>query len=274
MASLTVSGPRGAAARIALTGAAAFWWLVAIIGQWAFLYYILALYGASTATGNFAVWRTNKLLFKGYVPGDTAGNLAFAAHALFAGYMAFGGLLHLVPQIRARAPRFHRWNGRIFVLTALGVSLTGLYMVWVRHSNPSLNGSLATTLNGVLIILFAGLAWRTARAGAFDSHRRWALRLFIVASGQWFIRVGVFAWVIAATMLGLKPHMGTFFLFWNFGCFLVPLSFLELYLRAKDGGGGRLRLAVAGTLVVSALLMGIGIAGVSIFLWQAVLSKL
>lgn len=273
IASVTTPVPRVAAASSVLSAAAVFWWLVAILGQWTFLYYIVVLYGTSTLTGNFQAWSKNSFLFKGYVAGDTAGNLAFAGHVLLAGYLSFGGAIQLVPQIRSRVPRFHRWNGLVFVVAALAVSLSGLYMVWIRHSNPTPVGSLATSLNGVLIIAFAVFALRAALARDFVNHRRWALRLFIAASGQWFIRVGVFAWVIVNSGTGLKPHMGPFIQFWNFGCYLVPLAILELYLRAKDGGNYRFRYAMAGGLVSLTLLMAVGILGGSVFLWKAILVK-
>src|SRR6185503_14280927 len=93
----------------ALKAAVRFWFAVTVIGQWAFLYYIAGFYGPSSVSGNFQAWSRNRFLIKGYVPGDTAGNLAFAAHALLAGIIAFGGALQLIPQIRARAMAVHRW---------------------------------------------------------------------------------------------------------------------------------------------------------------------
>ncbi len=51
----------------ALKAAAGFWFLVAVIGQWAFLYYIVAFYGPSTFTGNFRAWTKNTFLLKRYV---------------------------------------------------------------------------------------------------------------------------------------------------------------------------------------------------------------
>lgn len=112
-----------ATAGAALRASAAFWLMAALAGQWAFLYYIAAFYGRSTLTGNFEIWNRLQALGRTpYLPGDTAGNAAFAAHALGAGIVAFGGALQLIPQIRTRAPRFHRWNGRIFMLTVVALA--------------------------------------------------------------------------------------------------------------------------------------------------------
>ncbi|WP_421932059.1 DUF2306 domain-containing protein [Phenylobacterium sp.] len=255
--------PRGALADRALAASAQFWFVTAVIGQWAFLYYIVAFYGPSTLSGDFPAWARNTLLLKGYVAGDTAGNLTFAAHALLAGIIAFGGALQVLPQLRNRWPAVHRWNGRLFLVVACGLAVSGLYLVWVRHTNPALLGSLATSLNAALILAFAGLALAAARGRDFAAHRRWALRLYLVSNAQWFMRVGFFAYVLAQ---GGHP-VGTelFGEIWSFGCILVPLAVLELFLRAQRGGAPRARLAMAAGLFSVTLVMAAGAIGFTLF---------
>jgi hypothetical protein len=253
----------------ALKAAARLWFLVAVIGQWVFLYYIAAFYGPSTVTGNFHAWSRNTMLVKGYVAGDTVGNLGFAAHVFLAAIIAFGGAVQLIPQIRARAAWVHRWNGRVFMLTALGLSLSGLYLVWVRHSTPTLLGAFSTSLNAALIIAFVALAWRSALRREIPAHRRWALRAYLVANGQWFFRVGVFAVAVLDRRL-----VDPFFVVWGFGCYLAPLAVLELYLRTRDKAGPRGRYAMAGGLLVLTALMGVGIAGVYLAVWRPLLAGL
>lgn len=255
--------PRDALADRALAASAQFWFIAAVIGQWAFLYYIAAFYGPSTLSGDFPAWARNPLLSKGYVAGDTAGNLAFAAHALLAGVIAFGGALQVLPQLRNRWPAVHRWNGRLFLIVVCGLAFSGLYLVWMRQPTPARLGDLATSLNAALILAFAGLAFAAARGRDFAAHRRWALRLYLVANAQWFMRVGFFAYVMAQ---GGQPVGAKLFGdLWSFGCFLVPLAVLELYLRAKDSGAPRARLAMAVGLLALTLLMSAGIAGFTLF---------
>jgi uncharacterized membrane protein len=255
-------------AESALKAATGFWFVVAVIGQWAFLYYILAFYGHSTFTGNFQAWTKNTFLRMSYIRGDAAGNLAFAAHALLAAVIAFGGAIQLIPQIRSRALAIHRWNGRLFMATALGLSVSGLYMEWVRGDRDGTIGGLAISLNAVLIISFIVLAWRSARAHDISKHRRWALRLYLVANAQWFTRVGFLAWAILRGLLGGRDSLdGPFFNFLNFGCYLVPLAVLQLYLRAKENGSPRAQLTMAGGLVILTLLMAVGIFGIATFMW-------
>jgi uncharacterized membrane protein len=252
-----------------LRAAATFWFVMAVIGQWAFLAYILAFYGPSSFSGNFQSWTRNTFPLRSYVAGDTAGNLAFATHALLAAVIALGGAIQLIPHIRRRAVAVHRWTGRLFLSAALVLSVSGLYLTWVRHNKGVTIGALAITLNAALIVVFGGLAWRAARARDIAAHRRWAVRTFLVANAQWFTRVGVFAWIMVNRgPVGIGSNFdGPFIRFWSFGCYLVPLVVLELYLAAKKSPGPHQRLAMAGALVILTLLTGLGIFGVAVAQW-------
>lgn len=263
------------AATRALRAAARFWLLVAVIGQWIFLYYIAMVYGGSSLTGNFAAWAKNTFLIKGYVPHDTAGNVAFAAHALLAGVTSFGGAVQLIPWLRRHAMPLHRWNGRLFFVTAIGVSVSGIYMVWARGARLGMASAVAITLNGLLIVAFSVLAWRAAMRREVTAHREWALGAYLVANGQWFFRVGMFAWILLNRgPVGITKGLGgPFPLVWSFGCYLLPLGVLALYLRASSAAP-RARFAMAGGLIVLTILMGIGIFGVTFAMWAPVLRRL
>jgi uncharacterized membrane protein len=197
----------------ALDTAARFWFLAVVVGQWTFLYYILAFYGPSTFTGNLQAWNKNTFFRMAYVRGDAAGNLAFAVHALLASVIAFGGALQLIPQIRARAISAHRWMGRVFFVTALGLSVSGLYMEWIRGDRANLVDAIAIGINAVLVIVFCVWAWRSAMAHQIAAHRRWTLRSYLVANAQWFTRVGSMVWiVISRKLIGIGESFdGPFF---------------------------------------------------------------
>lgn len=241
-----------------LVRTAGVWLAVALIGQWLFLAYIAGFYGPSTLTGDFEAWSRNRMLHNAYKAGDLIGNLTFGAHALLAGVVAFGGALQVMPQVRARWPRFHRWNGRVFLITVVSLSLTGLSLIWLRKPAPQEIASWAITGNAILILTFAALAYRTARGRDFVAHRRWALRLYLVSNAQWFTRVGFVVWMLFSRGLGLKGVNGTAFLIWTFGCYLLPLAVLELYLRARDSRSGGFKLTAAWVLGVFTLLMLVG----------------
>jgi hypothetical protein len=257
-------------ANVVLAAAARLWFVTALLGQWAFLYYIAAFYDAATLRGDFAAWSNNRLLLKGYVPGDTAGNLAFAAHVLLAAIVTFGGALQLIPQIRAHFISVHRWNGRLFLLTAIAGAISGLWMIWVRGSRANFIAGFATSIDAVLIIGFALLAWRAVRRREIAAHRRWALRTYIVANGVWFQRVGIFGWMVFhQAAVGMTKHFdGWFDLSWAFGCYLLPLAILELYLRVKENSGPRGRYVMAGSILLLTALMGFGIYSAYMFVWR------
>jgi hypothetical protein len=236
-----------------LSAAAAFWFAVMVIGQWIFVYYIAAFYGARTLSGNFAAWAEHPFV-KAYVPGDTIGNLAFAAHVMLAIAITLGGTLQLLPQIRARAVWLHRWNGRIFLSLSIVVSLAGFYMVWLRQgATPELH-NLSISFNGALILIFAALAWRAGAARDIPSHRRWALRTLMVVNGVFFLRLLFSGWLL----LTQSEPSATMFYAFEAASFLLPLAILEFYLHARDKGGPITRAGAAAVIFGASAYMAVG----------------
>jgi hypothetical protein len=244
------------------------WFLTAMVGQWLFVLYIAGFYGRAAASGDFARW--NDVLVGGYVAGGTIGNVALAAHLLLAAIITIGGPLQLLPWIRTRFLPFHRWNGRLFILTAIVISLTGIYMVWTRGTAGGVAMRVGISINGVLILAATVTAWRLALARRIAAHRRWALRSFILVSGVWFFRVGLMCWILlnqGPVGIGGKGFDGPFVRFWAFGCYFVPIALLELYLRAQDRGTAFGRYMMAGALAVLTLGTAIGIFGAAMGMW-------
>ena len=247
--------------------AATFCYLTIAAGQLLFVAFILLYYYARTLTGNFAGWN-DKPIITGFVAGDTAGNLFFAVHVLMAAVITFGGLVQLIPAIRTRWPALHRWNGRLYLVSALTLALGGLWMTWGRGTWLALGGAIGITLDALLIIAFAALAWLAARTRRFVDHRRWAIRLFAVASAVWFMRVGYMAWGLATGGAGIGKAMdGPFDLFLAFANSLLPLAIAEIYLRASAHGTPTARKGVAALLVLSGLVILAGSAGAWMVMW-------
>jgi len=252
----------------ALKAAARFWFLVAVIGQLVFVFSVASFYGRAAARGDFEAW--NRFMSHGYIPGATMGNFAVAMHVFSAVIVILAGALQFVPQIRNRFPAFHRWNGRIFMLTAFTLSSAGLYMLWIRGGHGDLTQRLGGTVNAVLIWLCAAMAVRHAVARDFKTHRRWALRLFLVVSAAWFFRVGFFlSFLLFNGPFGFDPTtlQGPFLSFMAFAQYLLPLAVLEFYLRAQDRAGAPRRIAMAAGLVVLTIAMGAGVFAVTMAVW-------
>jgi tetratricopeptide (TPR) repeat protein len=259
----------GAAGAGALKLVARFWFAVTVAGQLMFAAYMVLVFGLSAVHGHLG--DRSRFINHGYIAGDSLGNLAAAAHILFAIAINLSGALQLVPRIRDRWPVFHRWNGRLFIFGAFVVSLAGLYMTWFRHAVGDLSVHLASTLDVVLIDLFAALALRNALARDFAAHRRWALRLFMVLSGVWFFRLGLFLWLIVMhgpAGFDAISFTGPFLTIWSFGEYLLPLAVLEVYLRAQDGAGGaRGRFGAALLVFVMTLAMLAGLFATAAGAW-------
>jgi len=263
----------GAAGDVGLRRSAVAWFIVAAIGQIAFVIMILVHYGTNTVSGNLAGWN-DKPLIKGYVPGDTAGNVMFAIHVLLAAAITLGGLLQLVPAIRQRAPALHRWNGRLFFVLAWLMAIGGLWLTGVRQTYLSPISGIAVAVNGVLILIFTAVAWREAARRRFAAHRRWALRAFMVVSGVWFLRVGIMAWVIVAGGgLGMNRTMsGPANIVLQFGSYLIPLAVLEAYFFAQRSRRATpKRLATALILAMTAV-TALGVAGAVALMWLPYMS--
>ena len=251
----------------ALPAAARLWYLTAVAGQLVFAFAVASFYASAVVRGNLAAW--NRFMPHGYVAGETVGNVAVAVHLLAAVFIILSGAIQLVPQVRHRAPSFHRWNGRLYMLAAFAVSLAGLHMLWVRGSVNDLTQRLGISLNAVLIMLSAAMALRSALARDFKTHRRWALRLFLVVSGVWFVRVGMtLSFLLFKGPVGFDPRtgQGPFITFLVYGSYLIPLAVLELYLRAERSGATG-RIAMASALLFLTVAMGAGIVGATVGSW-------
>jgi Predicted membrane protein (DUF2306) len=255
-----------ARAKTALAAATRFWFVVTVSGQWIFAAYVAALYGGAVVRGDLGAW--NAVLPHGHEPGNAVGNVALAAHLLFAAVLSFGGPLQLLPYLRSRFPAVHRWTGRIYVPTAFFAGATGLYLsLSGRKVVGDLGQHAGIVINGVLILIAAVMAWRTAIGRDFGAHARWALRLFLLVSGVWFFRVGMMFWLaVNGGPVGFDPKTftGPFLTFLAFAQYLLPLALAEAWLRAR---GTLPRLAVAAALVVSAAAMALGIFVAARVLW-------
>jgi hypothetical protein len=263
-----VGRPVEAGADKTLKRAGAAWFLVAALGQGAFAIYIAAFYWRAAMLGDFQRW--NQVLGEhGVAPGQPATNLFLGLHLLLAGIVTLGGPVQLIPWIRARFAAVHRWNGRAYILTAIGASLAALYLVARRGTIAGPIMTVAISLDGVLILICSVMAWRQALARRIDSHRRWAMRTFMVVSGVWFYRVGLMAWFLVNQ--GPAGHTdafdGPFDVFWAYGCYLLPLAVLELYQAVSDRGGTTAKLIAAGLVGICSLATGIGVVGAMTGMW-------
>jgi len=252
----------------ALKAATRCWFGVTVLGQLLFGFTVASFYGMTAVRGDLHRW--SRFLTHGYLPGDAMGNLAVIMHVGSAVVLMLAGAAQLVPQVRSRYPIFHRWNGRLYMLAVVGVSTAGLFLTWLRKTVGDLQQHIGSTLGAVLILLCAAMALRYALARNFRMHRRWALRLFLAASGSWFLRLAFFLTLaVFRGPVGFDPatFTGWFLTFMTYAQYAVPLGVLELYFLAQDRAGWLRRMAMAGMLFVLSLAMVAGLFSVSMAIW-------
>jgi hypothetical protein len=255
------------AADAALKTAARFWFVVFIASQLVFVAYVIAFYGGAAIRGDFQAW--NRVIPSGYMPGHAMSNAAVAGHLVVAVVIMAGGPLQFIPQIRHRAPRLHRWNGRLYAASLFVISATGLQMIWSRQT-ASVAQYVGTALHAFLIMGFAVLAVRYAIAGNLATHRRWALRLFMVVNAGLFFRIGLLQWVfLYKGPIGFDPRTfaGPFLSVWSIADYVLPLVILEIYLHTRDRGSVSSRFATAVVLMSLTIAMGVGISTAATVLW-------
>ncbi|MBV8642721.1 MAG: DUF2306 domain-containing protein [Candidatus Eremiobacteraeota bacterium] len=281
-------------AESALDAAARTWFVVAALGQLLFAAYILVHYGGSAALGHAG--RVNATLIHGIGKGDLMNDVAIVVHIVLAFVITAGGPLQLVlaaaivpggpfrlaPRMRARAMWWHRLNGRVYIVTAIVISIGALYLTWTQkpylfHAGPIATAAalIASTLNGVGIIVCAVLTMRYARAGKVELHRRWALRTFLLVSGVWFMRITYGFWTIVTARIpfgGGAPGTtgsldGPFDMFVDYSRIIVPLLILELYFRAQRDADPQAKWTTVRVLAGATLVVAVGIVGAAKLMW-------
>lgn len=250
-----------------LAASARLWFATAMAGQWAFVWFILAYFGARSVGGDWAALN-DKPHITGYVPGDSLGNAQWLLHVFVGAVVTVAGMLQLLPWLRRRWPALHRWNGRMFMLTAAVATLSGFWLTWVRGSQLNLPSAVSTSLNGALILVFAALAWRSALRRQMAEHRRHAVRAYLLVNGVWFLRIGIVP--VGAVMAATGHDMGydsAAFLAVSVLSWVAPLACTELYFAAEAAPRQRPKYLVAAVFVALALLTVVGGGAALMVMW-------
>ncbi|MFK7886425.1 MAG: DUF2306 domain-containing protein [Gammaproteobacteria bacterium] len=257
-----------ALSRQLFTGSVTLWFVVTAIGHWIFLAYILlTFYVPVTQEGLHALKGSH--LPSGFIDGEPFGNLMSLVHVLMAALIIGGGPLQLIPAIRRRFPVFHRGLGRSYLVTAVLSAAAGLYMTWARSPIGDVFTHLGITGVGVLIIIFAGFALYHAIGRRIAQHRRWALRLFLVASAVWFFRVGLMGWTMLTGGIGIdwESFTGPFLYALGFAQYLIPLAMLEWYFYCQRHSSSHALMSFSTTLFALTAFMTLGIFAATLGLW-------
>jgi len=117
--------------------------------------------------------------------------------------------LQFSSRLRSRHVRFHRWSGRVLLLAALPVALSGLVLgALFPYGGPV--AAAAVFLAGAVFLFALVRAFNSIRRGDVARHREWMIRMFSVGLGIATVRV-VGLCVTAITGAGFHESAGTVF---------------------------------------------------------------
>lgn len=226
----SVSADRPSISYVRLSGAAlvfASWLSAALFGLYILFFYLGALTGA-----DLSGWNQN--LPGLYQKGNTPALWSMAAHLLSGAILLLLGPIQLMNSVRRRWLNFHRWSGRVYVVTAGIAGVGGLGSILVKGTigGPVMN--IGFGLYGVLTVWAAVETYRHARALRLDVHRAWGIRLFALAIGSWLYRMDYGFWFMATHKLGHTPDFrGPFDFVMAFFFYLPNLLLAEMFIRSQ-----------------------------------------
>ena len=251
-----------------LSFSSAAWLATALLGQWLFVIYITLFYGGSLLSNNLQKWA--EVLPNGIVEGESLGNFMIIVHIMLPIYVMAAGGLQLLPSIRNRFAKFHRANGRVYLITAIITSITGIITILTRGTIGDGIQHLLTTFNGLLILLFAYFTYDMAIRKNIVEHRQWAMRLFVVVSGVWTFRVMLMIWLTVnggPVGFDMESFTGPALKLIGVAQFVIPLLILEAYFSAQKSHHAIVKLATSLLLIATILCMCIGIFAAFTGMW-------
>jgi uncharacterized membrane protein len=101
-------------------------------------------------------------------------------HVAFAIIMIFLGPLQFWTGLRMRYLTLHTWCGRIFLVTGTYVASTAMYMGLHPRTGGIVMG-IGLSLNGLLWLAAAAMAYYAIRLGNVLQHKEWMIRTYVLA---------------------------------------------------------------------------------------------
>jgi len=226
-----------------------------------FSLYIALFYGGAILAGTLERdW--NEVLPRLYEKASTPAAWMIGMHFFAGSAVLLLGPLQFITTLRTRHPAFHRWTGRVYVLSALAAGIGGLAYLLLKGAVGGPAMQLGFGLYGALTVLAALQAYRHARARRFDLHRAWAIRLFALGIGSWLYRLDYGIWLKLVGGIGHAPHSfdGPFDLVMDFFFYLPNLLVAELFIRRQARRALPALRRHAGTAGIVVLATFIGLA--------------
>ena len=125
-------------------------------------------------------------------------------HILPGGVFLILAPLQFSSRLRSRYIQFHRWSGRILMLTGLAAAAAGLYFgLRMPYGGPG--EATAVAFFGGLFVFAVGRAFVAIRRHQVARHREWIIRAFAIAIGISTVRVVAAVFDLVLTPAGVRP---------------------------------------------------------------------
>ncbi len=208
------------------------WLLVTTVWVSAGLFglYILAFYAAALYGGNLEKW--NDVLPGLYNQGSPGATSGIGLHFAMGGIILMLGSIQLIEAIRVRYSAFHRWVGRVYVVSCLLAAIGGLSFIIARGTIGGTVMNIGFAGYGILMIVCAWKAYRYAVTKQIEQHSRWALRLYALAIGSWLYRIDYGFWFMMTHKAGhLENFRGVFDRLMSFFFYIPNLLVAQVFIN-------------------------------------------
>jgi uncharacterized membrane protein len=217
----------------------------------------LSVIGVAVAARRIAV--LIPVLTAGYHPAPATSNPRLAqlraTDDIFANHPVLT-LSHIVPgllfmllgpfqfskSMRNTYPRWHRVNGRIFLMCGYIIGVSALVMSVAMPAIGGVNQAVATTLFGILFLIALTKAFRHILRREIPQHREWMIRAYAIGLAVATIRPIIGFFFATSPLTGLTPHEFFGTAFWL--GFTVQTMAAEVFIHARAVPTPALRGAV------------------------------
>jgi len=121
----------------------------------------------------------------------------------------FCGPLQLIASIRRKFPKFHGWNGKIYLFGCILTSFGGFFYLVLNGTVGGISMDISFAIYGVALLFCAIMAFREGFwTKNIKRHREWALRTFYLGFASAFYRFLAFPLVLSSISTSIQVALG------------------------------------------------------------------
>lgn len=98
------------------------------------------------------------------------------------------GPLQFIPQLRSKYIAIHRWMGRLFMVSAVLIGISGFLIVFV-FPFAGVSEQLAILFYGTIFMYSVIKSFYSIKQGEVKQHREWIIRVYSIGLGISVIRI-------------------------------------------------------------------------------------